>query len=348
MFKFIILLGLFVLLAPTHLRAQDNKPKLSGYVQGLYQLNASEDFVVTDNTFKMQRVRTSLTGNIGNHVSYKIQGDWSKSPMLMDAYVKFKACEGFAIQIGQFKTPFTIESPFNPLDLEMFDYGECVRKLGGYDDVCGVGKSGRDIGIMASGDLFPIKDNSFSLLNYSIGVFNGNGMNSLDNNNEKDIVGRLEIHPMLKDITLTGSIYHGTYFKDTDFNGLRSRQSFGAQYKDGRLLIRSEYVRGETGYHEAVVGNDGSINTEDKTFFSTGYYVVAGYWFHFGKEELRRLMPILRYETFTNDGKESNYYTLGLNYWPMERINCKIDYSYIQSLDGSKHHRLVANLSFRF
>ena len=150
-------------------------PRISGFVQGMYQANLSDEGELKDNTLRMRRVRLSVDGNLSKTVSYKIQGDFTRSPMLVDAFIKYKPCREFAIQLGQFKTPFTIESPINPVNLEIFDYGEAVQQLGGYKDVCGVGALGRDLGLMATGSLFPVEGEEgykYSIVDYSIGVFN--------------------------------------------------------------------------------------------------------------------------------------------------------------------------------
>ena len=107
-------------------------PKISGFVQGMYQANLSDKGDLLDNTLRMRRVRLSVDGNLSKTVSYKIQGDFTRSPMLVDAFIKYKPCREFAIQLGQFKTPFTLESPINPVNLEIFDYGESVQQLVGY------------------------------------------------------------------------------------------------------------------------------------------------------------------------------------------------------------------------
>ena len=344
-------------------------PKISGFVQGMYQANLSDEGELVDNTFRMRRVRLSVDGKLSKTVSYKIQGDFTRSPMLVDAFIKYKPCREFAIQLGQFKTPFTLESPINPVNLEIFDYGEAVQQLVGYKDVCGVGALGRDLGLMATGDLFPVEGKDFSLVTYSIGIFNGNGANQLDNNNRKDIVGRLEVHPGLKALTLSGSYYYGKYYKDEDFNGTRNRWAAGLQYNDGKLVIRGEYLSGNTGYQ----GFEGE--EAPNQFNSKGYYAVAGYNFQFGKEgKEQKLMPVLRYEHFEqqtgvlglhtadyviymlpNFSAPTSYYTVGINYWPLKSVNFKLDYSFI---DGYKNvegifnknhsHRVVAILSYKF
>ena len=358
--KFRFMIGMLLLAFPLIIRAQeaqptqpkvDRMPKISGFVQGLYQLNADKDFKVTSNTLRMRRVRLAVDGNITKNITYKVQGDFINSPILVDAYIKFKVCNEFAIQVGQFKTPFTLESPINPVNLEIFDYGETVKSLSGYDDVSGTGKVGRDIGVMLTGDLFNVEVNEkqFSILNYSIGVFNGNGANIIDNNNFKDIVGRLEFHPWVKALTLTGSYYYGKHFNEIDLT--RRRYSFGVQYHDNNLVVRAEYVDGTTGKAVESINEELETVFTENLFYSNGYYAVAGFWFHFGSEEHpQRLMPVLRYEHFTKDKALSpngtNYYTVGISYWPWKSVNFKLDYSFIQG--SSNSNRIVALLSYKF
>lgn len=350
----------------------DRMPKISGFVQGMYQANLNEDGELKDNTFSLRRVRMSLEGNLAKGLTYKIQGDFTRKPMLVDAYVKYKACNEFAIQIGQFKTPFSIESPINPVNLEIFDYGEGIQKLVGYSDVCGVGSIGRDLGIMATGSLFPVElqnGQQFGLIDYSVGVFNGNGANEKDNNNRKDIVGRLDFHPWVKALTLSGSYYHGNYYKDEDFNGVRNRWAAGLQYNDGKFLVRAEYLEGTTGYY-GFEGEDAP-----NQFNSAGYYAVAGYNFQFGKEgKEQKLMPVLRYEHFEqqvgvfqihtadhvvyflpNVSAPTSYYTVGINYWPLKNLNFKVDYSFIDGLkkvegqyQKNHSHRVVGMVNYKF
>ena len=331
----------------------DRMPKISGFVQGMYQANLSDKGDLLDNNFSMRRVRMSVEGTFVKGLTYKIQGDFTRKPMLVDAYLKYKPCNEFAIQIGQFKTPFSIESPINPVNLEIFDYGEAIQGLVGYKDVCGVGSLGRDLGIMATGSLFSVEmqnGQKLSIVDYSIGVFNGNGANEKDNNNHKDLVGRLDIHPGLKALTLSGSYYYGKYYKDEENNGTRNRWAAGAQYNDGKLVLRGEYIGGKTGFVPTNI-------PEDLGYFnSNGYYAQAGYYFGLGKEKSQKLMPVLRYEHFNtntalvNGGGGTNWYTAGLNYWPLKSVNCKLDYSLVEKMVGEKtySHRLVAMVCYKF
>lgn len=322
----------------------DKTPKISGFVQGLWEGDFSSDFDLMTNTFRARRVRMSIDGKLTEKLSYKIQGDFLNSPMLVDAYAKYTFCEAFALQAGQFKIPFTMETAINPVNLEIFDYGEVITKLVGYGDVCGVGKIGRDLGIMASGKLFSIENNgkTFHILEYAVGVFNGNGINIVDNNNRKDIAGRIEFHPWLKELTLTGSIYNGEFLNTgNDTKGARNRYSGGLQFKNESFVVRSEFVAGETGVNDTI-----------SNYNSNGLYAVAGYNFKLGKEKSQVLMPVLRYDRFNGDTDiykgAKDTYSVGISYWPWKFLNMKLDYSYIKPEAGKESHRIVAMINYKF
>ena len=102
--QFRVLLGVMLLAISLCVSAQDNNelidikekvdrmPKISGFVQGMYQADFNKDFKLDDNTFSMRRVRMSIEGNLTKSLTYKIQGDFLRKPMLVDAFVKYKVC----------------------------------------------------------------------------------------------------------------------------------------------------------------------------------------------------------------------------------------------------------------
>ena len=63
-------------------------------------------------------------------------------------------------------------------------------------------------------------------------------------------------------------------------------------------------------------------------------------------------MPVLRYEHFTKDASiekgGTNWYTVGVNYWPLKSVNFKLDYSLVQKETGENSHRVVGILSYKF
>ena len=225
---------------------------------------------------------------------------------------------------------------------------------------------------MATGSFFPMMKGEsidYNIIDYAIGVFNGNGPVNTDNNNRKDIVGRLEVHPGLKALTLSGSYYYGLYRNsnvegdikaiengtfawgnDTILNkynnGTRNRWTIGAQYNDGNLVVRGEYINGMTDY---MLVEKNPLTLTEKTANSNGYYAQAGYYFQAGEQ---KIMPVLRYEHFNaNDAIANggtNWYTAGINYWPMKSVNFKLDYSLVQKESGTNSHRVVGILSYKF
>ena len=79
----------------------------------------------------------------------------------------------------------------------------------------------------------------------------------------------------------------------------------------------------------------------------------TGYNFKFGEEgKVQKLMPVLRYEHFTKDAAiengGTNWYTVGINYWPVTSLNFKLDYSLVQKETGTNSHRVVGILSYKF
>jgi len=328
-FRLLLLATLMIISSLTF--AQDKpleKVKVSGFVQGLYQVDVHDKDNI-DNSFRMRRVRLAVSGDLNKVISYKIQGDFGSVPTLVDAYVKAKFCDAFAVQFGQFKLPFSIENPINPVDLEAIDYGDVINKLVGYSDVCGVGGLGRDLGLMFTGKFVKIGKDEHYLFDYSVGVFNGTGPYkvgvSKDDNREKEFVGRLNINP-LKSITASFSYYTGHYGPDAL---KRDRIGFGAEYKDGKVVARTEFITGTTG---DIVDTIGTV----KDYKSLGMYSEAGYWFDFNcGENAMRLLPFVRYDYFAKDAdaKVGQYgiITAGINFLPYKFLSVKLNYQLKQT-----------------
>ena len=351
----LFLLAILMIISSLTFAQNNDKVKVSGFVQGLYQVNAQDEDNV-DNSFRMRRVRLAVSGNLNEIISYKIQGDFGSSPMLVDAFVKAKFCDAFAVQFGQFKLPFSIESPINPVDLEAVDYGDVINKLVGYSDVCGVGGIGRDLGLMFTGKFMKIGKDEHYLFDYSVGVFNGTGPYkvgvSKDDNREKEFVGRLNINP-LKSITASVSYYTGHYGP----NALkRDRLGFGAEYKDGKVVARTEFITGTTG---DIVDTLGTV----ENFSSVGMYSIAGYWFDFTcHENEMRLLPFVRYDYFAKDAdaKVGQYgiLTAGINFLPYKFLSIKLNYQLKQTTvykegsvdetEGKNSHIIKCMVSYKF
>lgn len=351
--KFVLCaIALFISMLALAQEKVDRMPKAYGFLQMPYTANFDQDFKLESNTIAIQRVCFGFYGNLTEDLTYRVSGDFNRRPILVDAFLDYKICDVLSIRAGQFKMPFTIESNESPLDLEIHDYGVVIKKLVGYENgVTGIGALGRDIGVMVNGTFLK------GFIEYRIGVFNGNGICNRDNNNRKNVVGRINIHPWIKTLTLTCSYQNGDYKKveendvtntTTTIYGVNNRWSGGVQYKDERFVFRSEYIGGETGRNMMV----SDTVFENKPFNSNGFYAVAGYWFNLGKEGKHKLMPAFRYERFERDESEAkgaiSYYTAGLFYQPIRQLNLKLNYQFVDYESGKQQHVVIAIMNFRF
>ena len=272
-------------------------PKFSGYVQAGYEWSD------VSSTFFIKRVRLNLEGNIAPKLDYRIQVEFA-SPKIVDAYLCYRPFDALNFQLGEYKLPFSIENTdYVPLRYEFIEYPLSLRKLMGFSDLCGLSATGRDMGVQVFGGFF--KRDGYSILNYNLGVFNGEGLNVRDKNKSKDIVARLTVKPVAG-LQFAGSYYRGEYGADYL---KRIRYGAGACYDYGRAVLRGEYICGTTG----------DLDSE-------GWYAVAG-WRVAGT-----LLPAVRYDTFLENssrssGRRTNY-TAGLTWQPVKYLRCQLDYTY--------------------
>lgn len=218
-------------------------PKLSGYAIGQYQYSGK--YNSESNTFSLRMVRLSLDGRILNDFAYKLQGQVNgntttlgESPRIVDVFIEWQKYDFIKIKVGQFKRPFTFENPMNPIDQGFMSYAQNVTNLSGFNDRTGEHSSnGRDIGIQLQGDLLKIKEGR-ALLHYQIGVFNGQGINTKDVDNQKDIIGGLWVMP-ISGMRLGAFGWTGSYARK-DNNGIKSLSK-------RRYAISGEYVTQMTG-----------------------------------------------------------------------------------------------------
>ncbi|MDR1170479.1 MAG: OprO/OprP family phosphate-selective porin [Prevotellaceae bacterium] len=280
--------------------------RISGVVNMRYQY--ADD---GSNSFDIRRARLSVKGEVTPSIDYNIHVEFAGNPKILDAFVNWSSADALNIKAGEFKIPFSLENPYSAHALEMVDNSMVITALSGYNDVSGISANGRDIGVMLYGKFLPVKD--YSICEYSVGLFNGNGINVADNNKSKDFSGTFFIHP-LKDITLSVSHYNGSTGLQNE-NIQRVRTGGGARYDNNRLLVRGEYIYGKTG----------DMNSD-------GYYAVAGYFVH------PKIQTLLKYDRFRRDvsvkeTRQTNY-IVGVNYFPVKNFHFKLNWSLRTAVDS--------------
>jgi len=258
-------------------------------------------------SFDIRRARVDLKGNLTKDVDYRFQIDFASSPKILDIYVRWKLNKYFGLEAGQFKIPFSIENACSPLTLETIENAQVISKLSDYDDVAGIKSNGRDVGLMLSGEAIKIDDRN--LIKYSLGIFNGTGINVSDKNKDKDISGIIQLYPV-KGLSFAGYVYSGKFYMDAD-NPYASRFRIGAgiEYRNSILHIRTEYIKGKT---------------DDKK--SEGSYCLGGY------SITKSIEALARVDYFTNDTSSSSnaqiYYLGGIDWHINEHLRIQVNYTY--------------------
>ena len=300
----------------------DERMSLSGYLQGGYQVAESSS------TFYLKRARVSLTGNAKEEkIDYRLQVDMAgETPKICDLYFRYKPSTMFGLQLGQFKMPFAIENDiYGPTTVELIDYSYITTLLArNAEDYDGIAATGRDIGFQIYGGFGDEKE--YKTLSYNLGVFNGTGINTKDNNEAKDVVARL-IYKPTKELSLSGSMMTtrttittselklsgGESLEDikldtvtTTTNTNSNRWSAGVIYDAKSFIVRSEYA--------AATFNKSNVQM---------YYILGGLKLN------KDLMVIARYEGLNQeDIKDSrNRATLGAVYKPYPFLRCQLNYS---------------------
>lgn len=313
---------------PLNIHIGPSKLTLFGYAQT--QFDMTKTGPETKNSFTMTRVILMANAELTRKLSFFLMIDAAStqaSKHLHEYYAQYAFMPELKVRVGQFKTPYTLENIISPTLLGTVNLNEGTRYMAGIagDPLYG-NYVGRDLGAMVTGDAIKARDGHY-YLNYSLGLFNGAGMNLRDNNNHKDVAAMVNILPT-KNITLSGSFIigkgnaqvndmFGTIVEGADYT--RNRWSVGAEVNYKPLKLRTEYMQ----------GRNGDIN--NRAFY-------AELWCRL----FRNFDVVLDYDYLnknTSMSKEArdafpawtrtNNYMVGLQYWVYKA--CRISTQYIFS-----------------
>ncbi len=311
------------------------KITIAGYTQVRYQ--SFEEKGKTDG-FDIRRARLDVKGNISPYWSYRVQFDLAGAPKLIDAYAELKVNDYLNFTIGQAKIPFSLENLTSSNKLEMIDRSQAVEALVARGKDVGGNQNGRDIGIQLGGTILKLKDRP--VVDYRLGFYNGSGINTTDNNGNKDMATRLIFHP-IAGLDLSAALYNGSRFvpevKEVKTNGVvttpyaaaksvdRNRYGFDLSYDMNNLAVRGEYIHGK----------DDQVNRE-------GYYIQGGYYF------LNKKLEILTKYDFYNPDKAvakngSTWIVLGTNFNFNANTRIQFNYSFKQE-EGPNINNNVASI----
>ncbi|MEW6752850.1 MAG: porin [Candidatus Latescibacterota bacterium] len=285
--------------------------RVSGYSQDRYQSLAEQGRI---DGFDVRRARLDIRGQVGPRFEYRTQLELggTRGPFLLDATIGYTYQPYLKVTAGQFKVPFSQENLASSPRLETINRAQVVEALVARGrDVIG-NHNGRDIGVQVGGTL--VATGHGYLLDYAVGVLDGAGINTADGNEDKDLVGRVVLHPR-PDLDLGGSYYAGRGRRNPGPGNAASqpanldRNRIGGEFalRHDPLTVRAEYIAG----------------TDDATD-KAGWYLQAGYFVL-----PRRLQGVVKVDTYdadtAADDNETTVYTGGVNVffapWAFLQVN---------------------------
>ncbi|NDV69466.1 porin [Dysgonomonas sp. 25] len=307
--------------------------QIGGNGQLMYQYT---DGKRVHNDFKAKNLFLSVNGRLNESFRYGFLLEMT-NPSVQEFWAEWTAATEFNLKVGQFKSPFTLESQLVPATLETAAYSRTIANLVGYageDDTMkkqnNKNNFGRDAGIMASGELVSLPA-GHNLIQYSVGLFQGTGVTTGEVNNTKDLAAMILFQPV-KGLRVGGGTYQGeVYYNNVDH--VRNRWFVSADYKADCFYARSEWLR----------ANDGGTDKEGMYLLGL-YYLVP--------KKLNALAKFDYYNQNKSVNKEAKDYTVGFNYYfyPQCRIQLNYTYSdYSKKWDlGGANNTVFAQLQIGF
>ncbi len=312
-------------------------PKISGYIQTGYNFQDKNNTGKDENTssFQLKRMRLIIDSKLNDMFDIRAQfemfsssKDGNKKAVMtvMDAFVNMHIVPGLHFRAGQFFLPVGFENyDISPATNEFVDFSNICYRMACRNAIAtpGIIDYGRDLGIMAYGDLFKNENKDFYYLSYNLAFTNGQLPNMNDNDRSKDITARLTFRPV-KNLRINASYQYGEY--DTAFGDIKveninlHRVVLGAWYNDPTGLT----ARSEWGY----------LKSKDTNLQEMGFYVMAGY--HFGK-----WLPAARFEMYRDHYNKlartnKNNILLGVTYEPYKFLKFQVNYTMSMYTDEIK------------
>ena len=347
-----------------------NNVKLSGYGMAQYQYVGKEG--AKSNSFNLRLVRVSLDGRVLKDWYWKAQvqlngntSNLGSSPKIVDLFVEWQHFDWLRVKMGQFKNPFTYENPMNPIDQGFMSYSQAVTQFSNFNGRDGSHSSnGRDIGIQLQGD-FLKNANGRNLLHYQAGVFNGQGINVKDVDQQKNIIGGLWFMPV-KGMRLGWFGWTGSYARKGDWTdpdgskhyGTRSlqqrRYAVSAEYLWNDWTFRSEYVH-QTGYgfkNRYQDADEASSNNADINY-KNGDKAQGVYALVIAPIVKNKFHAKARYDMYQPSGDASmqkTNYEVGLDYMFTRNIVLSGEYCFTHDRGSADrdYNTLDFEVSYRF
>jgi hypothetical protein len=318
-------------------------------------------------TFDIGSAIVGFSGNLfkdyeeGRNLTYTLR--YGASPQtatnnsflnLLDASITYsllptvdREAPALTVTVGQQLLPFGLEVPATEELKPVIRNAEFTTSLQ---------LARRDLGLIVRGDLFPQMDYGYSyrqaLLAYALGVINGSGPNAADDNDHKDLIGRLaftvpsDYNSWLRQITIGATAYYGkrnTFLADgKTLAGKGTKQRYGVDFYYNHWPFGLTY--------ELIIGKDvatpgmslaapqrANITSRAQTatfFLSFGEQFVSGFRNQGRYDDWwpKTWQPFVRYDSLIRDtskktGTKVDTLTIGLNVFFAETTKLQLNYN---------------------
>jgi hypothetical protein len=224
--------------------------------------------------------------------------------ILQDFYVTYLS-DYADVSLGQFKIPVSYEGFNTSSKLVMPERALIARTYG----------DRRDLGLKV--------EKKFDAFGYVVGVYDGEGLNRLDSNNQKNLALRLEAYPV--DGLLVGAVGYLAVGERQDADVFtQDRAEADLRYEGNGLLLQAEYIHG---WDKPVA----AARTQGH-----GFYAALGYTLFDVVQPVVRVGFLDRNTKAapTRDSDEVWAYEAALNYY-VKQHNMKLQAS-LSRFDGAK------------
>lgn len=180
----------------------------------------------------------------------------------------------------------------------------------------------RQNGFIVRGDIHPFVDYGSNyrapLIEYALGVTNGNGSNKIDDNDGKEYIGRVaftlpvDYASWLRELKLGASYIKGEAKVLGDDKAQRDRLGFDVYYNHAPFGVTYEYVQGKTDYADLAKADIKNAKAEGHTF--TVFYTLGDQFYNSIKSNAKfddfwpkSVQGYYRYDSYNPNKNQQNF-----------------------------------------
>lgn len=297
--KYLLVVVLTAIIYIPTLFSQENNP-YNPNISLTVRTKAEQNLNNANLLFYVRNARFAVRGKVSELISYKAEIDWQDEDEIdmLDAVINFRLTDNFTIRLGQQKQPFSYEYQKNPFEFDFANRNFINKRM------C---KGLRDIGLLAE-----YRTNILIPTELYLGIFNGNGINTLEKDYSKVVSSRIDLFPF-DNYRFSVSGVKGRLVKD----------------EVEMINISTEYNT-KHWHFDTEVGQKKMLDIGTKFY---GFYSVIAYNSYHETKYFNKITYALRWEMYNRDpdeGKESpRRFSGGLTFHlPSEKFPSTIRFDY--------------------